>query len=693
MASDSNTTADSQTQRQVKYGLNVFVAIAIVAAIVVVINLASAKYLRKMRFDSTHSRTYSLSNQTRKLLSSLENDYQIIMLIVTSVPEYDTARDLIEEYAHRSSKVDVEAVNPAASRGRAFFIKLRQRYEKQLVPFFAAITESTKTITQTRAAIDQIVQPDKLLDQINSDPALISPQQKDILRQVTSILSRFQQRTKDLDKNVQASLEQPLPNFTAVMGELREVLDELDQMLQQSNGFFDTWISDTTTASSVKDRLVQLSEHFKAITQSLADSILAMGDSTAAKDYDQVRSQLGRADTVAILGPDQVRVLALEEMFRRPDPNAQQADQPVAWQFTGEEKITGALVSMEMDHQPMAVFVSAGPESVIGPRGIYQHVAERLKAMNFDVQDWSPMPRQLYGGAQTMPPQPPPQAAPGQQIVWIVPPAPMTQPGMPQASMAGPRVAQVIGQRVDQGEAALIMFGPDPNLRFSPEPDPMLKIVEPWAITPQVDRRIWRRVIGPNNQTGADVVQVQDWPNNIAITAAIPGLTGLFPAACPIVLGSTEGKSIEHWPLVRATGRGLWAETNLMDNNPKYNQAQGADQFTIAVAAKKDNNRLVVVAEPAWALDRLTTYGLFGEGTAHLTGARFPANAELFLNSVYWLADLEQLIAASARTQDIRRIEPISKAGLATLQWGLPLFMCGVTLVLGLGVWMARRAA
>ena len=693
MASDLNTAPDSQTQRQVKYGLNVAVAIAIVVAIVVVINLASAKYLRVMRFDSTHSRTYSLSDQTRKLLASLKNDYQIIMLIVNSVPEYDNARDLIEEYAHRSSKVDVEAVNPATSRGQVFFTKLKQRYETQLEPVAAAITQSAKTITQTRSVIDNIVQPNKLLEQIRSDPAMTSTQQKDILRQVTGILSRFQQRTKDINKNVQTRLEQPLPDFTAVMNELRKVLEDLDQMLQQANDFFGIWTDDDTTASSVKDHLLQLSEHFKAIRQSLTNSISAMRNTTGAQDYNQVRSQLARPDTVAILGPDQVRVLTLEEMFRRTDPGQQQANQSVAWQFTGEEKITGALLSMEMDHKPMVVFVSAGPEPVTGPRGIYQHVAERLEAMNFDIQDWTPLPRQTYSGSQTIPAQPPPQAAPNQKIVWIVPPHPITQLGMPQASLTGPRVAEVIEKRLGQGEAALIMFGPDPNLRFSPTPDPMLKIVELWAIRPQVDRRIFRRIIGPNNQTGADVVHVMDWPKDISITKAIPGLAGLFPAACPIVLGSTEGKPIEHWPLVRATGRGLWAETNLLDNNPQYNKVKADDEFIIAVAAEKDNNRMVVVADPAWALDQFTTYGHFGEGTAHLAGARFPANAELFLNSVYWLADLEQLIAASARTQDIRRIGPISKGGLTTLQWGLPLIMCVVILVLGLGVWMARREA
>jgi len=55
------------------------------------------------------------------------------------------------------------------------------------------------------------------------------------------------------------------------------------------------------------------------------------------------------------------------------------------------------------------------------------------------------------------------------------------------------------------------------------------------------------------------------------------------------------------------------------------------------------------------------------------------------------LAGIEELIAASARTQDVRRIEAISPAKLSSLQWTMLIGMPLGTFIVGVGVWMTRR--
>ena len=99
-----------------------------------------------------------------------------------------------------------------------------------------------------------------------------------------------------------------------------------------------------------------------------------------------------------------------------------------------------------------------------------------------------------------------------------------------------------------------------------------------------------------------------------------------------------------------------------------------------------------MVADPAWATDQITNYGMLGPGSAPLVGALFPGNSELFVNSVYWLAGLDQLIAASARTQDIRRIQ-ISVSGTRAIQRTLPILLPLAILASGVGVWLVRRKA
>ena len=87
--------------------------------------------------------------------------------------------------------------------------------------------------------------------------------------------------------------------------------------------------------------------------------------------------------------------------------------------------------------------------------------------------------------------------------------------------------------------------------------------------------------------------------------------------------------------------------------------------------------------------------GTVGKDLADRPGARilYPGNSDLFVNSICWLAHEEALIAASPRTQDIRRIEPMGSGALQTyrvLLWG---GMPAVILVLGIVVGLMRRRA
>jgi hypothetical protein len=72
--------------------------------------------------------------------------------------------------------------------------------------------------------------------------------------------------------------------------------------------------------------------------------------------------------------------------------------------------------------------------------------------------------------------------------------------------------------------------------------------------------------------------------------------------------------------------------------------------------------------------------------------SRFPGNAELVANSVFWLANMETLIAISPSAMEVSRIAPMSDAAqtgwrVGALLIGLP----GLVIVAGLLVYFARR--
>jgi hypothetical protein len=201
----------------------------------------------------------------------------------------------------------------------------------------------------------------------------------------------------------------------------------------------------------------------------------------------------------------------------------------------------------------------------------------------------------------------------------------------------------------------------------------------------------------PRGQTRATrQLTVSRWPTDNPITKVLGGAQAIFVLSSPLVLGEAKDKDVKTWPLAEITGKGLWAERNnaMQEERAKRDPATAGEKFLIAAAAeKKGGSRVVVVTDPAWASDQIVSYGLFGQGTAELSGAVFPGNAELFVNSIYWLSGMEQYIAASARTQDIRRVRSIDPDRREMLLYALLLGMPAAAFFAGGVVWFIRRRA
>ena len=290
--------------------------------------------------------------------------------------------------------------------------------------------------------------------------------------------------------------------------------------------------------------------------------------------------------------------------------------------------------------------------------------------------------------------------------MWIVLPDEAPNPMNPMGAGATQQVVEQVQKRLNEGDNAMVMLAVAPMSQFATV-DPMAEMLKPWGISPQLDRLILRQITLPNNQTRAvRQLDIERWPDELPITRALAGMPGVFAYASPLVLGSGGDKDnadssgggdsggsqdVKTWPLVRIQSDDIWTHRDLNSQvEPKLDSATAGQPFVIGAAAERDDGRLVVFGDPVWASDEVTQFGPQGL-PAEIFGAAFPGNAELFVNSVYWLLDLDQLIAASARTQDIRRIGAITETGLVTLRWvllaGMPLIIVGT----GVGVWMVRQ--
>jgi len=94
--------------RQTKYAVYAATYIAVVLAIIIVGNVLADRYNKT--YDATSNKRYSLSDQTAKIVKGLKQD--AIITYFNQSTRFRDGKDLLQEYANLSRKVQVKYVDP-----------------------------------------------------------------------------------------------------------------------------------------------------------------------------------------------------------------------------------------------------------------------------------------------------------------------------------------------------------------------------------------------------------------------------------------------------------------------------------------------------------------------------------------------------------------------------------------------------
>ncbi len=94
--------------RQARYGTLTGVSIIVVLGILVALNYIGSK--QNKRWDLTTNKAFSLSDQTRTILSKLDSPLQI--LVFAQEPDFPRYQDKLKEYEYVSKKISTEYVDP-----------------------------------------------------------------------------------------------------------------------------------------------------------------------------------------------------------------------------------------------------------------------------------------------------------------------------------------------------------------------------------------------------------------------------------------------------------------------------------------------------------------------------------------------------------------------------------------------------
>jgi hypothetical protein len=255
-------------------------------------------------------------------------------------------------------------------------------------------------------------------------------------------------------------------------------------------------------------------------------------------------------------------------------------------------------------------------------------VAKQLQASGYRVLEKELMPK--AGGEEDRQLDP---------AIWVVLAFPLV--GKDKAG-ANPDYT-VLRERLKQGGRTLLMFTPQSN--------ELAPALEPWGIEVQ-HRAVAVHEVKPAAKDPAEnlaestpfVFDLKDYGKH-AITTPLSNKRGLIVPLIPVKTRTIDGVTLTPLLPIPQTPRS-WGETDLNTMEDKGIATFDPDQGDIAgplhagVAAERRNGaRLVIIGSPMFAFDRWVND--VDQARLKKTGifeSRYPANAELFLNCVQWLA-------------------------------------------------------
>jgi len=697
----------SQSERWVRFGSNVALALVLATVLVVAAVWLSGALLRgRARSDWTAAGRFSLSPRTKALLADIPSDVDIRLTnlyshapeIPASEEQWQRVQDLLSEYEMASPRITIEAVDPNVDVGRVETLvnRLRTRYAKELEKPKALVAEFGRLRTDLAAVLQaEADRANAAADAWTDGPTEVV----NSLRMVSQRWQQLQTLSTFTAAAVQSLTDQALPAYSTALGRAKDFLGPVRDNFEAVPALYKQLreaAKDAPVPSEAREILASaestyapLVERIKAFTKQAAD--------LPKLELDKVRDQIGEGEAILIETPTRVQVISFDDVWVRNRAGGQEG-QPERL-FAGEQALSSSLLGLLHADKPAVLFVtSGGPATMRG--GPYAEMAERLRKANFIVQDWNlarepamPAPEHM-----TFP------------ILVLVPPAP-PNPRMPMPPPSPEQYAPAV-EAIKKGAAAII-FG-EPAAMFGPAV-PYRDLFGAFGLEGRFEAVAVRKIVVDQRGTERAVPQLEitRYPRH-PITAPLGALPTMLLTAMPVMLKAPLPERVAVQPILTLpVGADYWADTTAMEamrGEAKRDEvkdliptaerpvvlaaavtrelapetakptAKGEPQPPVEIKVQK----VVFFGDGDFASDRVAFYrSMFGQQL-------FPGNAELFLNSLLWVAGTEHLITVSPEALEARRIGDLGG-------WTLPLrilIIAGLPLaagIVGLIVFLVRR--
>jgi hypothetical protein len=703
----------SQRQRWIKYGANVVLSSLVVIALAVIVTVIAEGSAR--RIDTTIGGAESLRPQT---LNYIQNDLNSDVRIVALYPKlksesheqdfYQPVADLLNDYATKGRHITVEMLDPDTQKDDVN--KLVADVTKRFGGDVKAYQDLLADVPAQNDILNKFATNEAALyrklpgDQVH-DPGL-----QQALYIAYPSLTAIPKELATLSKIVDADVNQQIPSYKKAVAEVTNSYNGISQVLD----LFDGMLDQVKTAPNVPKEIL---DYIPAAEQRAADAkklIRAMLDRInklpELKELDEFRDQL-RSKSIIVITDKGYKIIQFEQAWKVPEGSIfGAADTDVAPRliFSGEQQITGAIFALTQK-KPMIVFLRPGGPTITtslnGGQAVFSAVAQRLRDYNFVVKE-----KDLSGQSAMLGGEPTNEEL--RTAVWIVVRDPRNSMPESEVPMNG-----LLQKHLEEGGSTFILLFPTVDSTIEP--------LHSMGINVNTDDVIVHEALPTTGRRSNDIVDAAlqssqlfyelDQYGDHPIAKPLDGLDFVNAASSPVAIFPNPPPGVKvsgllpipftphSWAasggmsILQSAGQRLTynpepdpangRETGDVENNPDH-QLYGA-----AAAENAAGGRLVVVGSFEFAvsdfvdlpdIDMLQKHGV--------TVARLPGNGEFFVDSVFWLSHMDDMLAISPHALQVARIGDMTPGKLrfwrlGVLTAGLPL----AVIIAGLAVYVRRR--
>jgi hypothetical protein len=531
-------------------------------------------------------------------------------------------------------------------------------------------------------------------------PKIEDPKLEQAFGDVIYTAGLFPARLESLDRQVAETQKLKTPDYKGAGDAIKKSMQELSEMADAILQQFKAIAGDPKTPKEVKEYVTASQPRFEAMKKS-ADDLLKKTESLGElKQLDELRQN--KSNSIVVMGESDMKVLPLASVFKEEDARAMGGDGKVRERFAGEQQVSTALFTLSNKTKRKLAFIrSGGPpltQRIMGYVGPYTTVAERLRELDFEILEkdvsgqWQMQAMQLQMQmGMPMPPEPPDEQL--KDALWVVVSSPVDPRQMmnPQAGQIAPKVAD----HLRNGGSALLLF--------EPQADNLSAALKDWGIEVKTDHAIVHEKISASGAQGNDMVAawhreqpvfiLNDYGNHM-LAGPMRSLDGFFYFMVPVsTTADAKGVKTTNLLPIPQTPK-PWGERDVetvmegkdVQFTPAKDNAPGdlGGPLFAGAAAEKEGGARVVVLGSRYFPDNRWVRAADPEilRTQDRIVPRFPGNGELFVNSIYWLAKMETMIAISPAALEVPRVNPqMSNASITVwrglLIAGLPLMVLG----------------